>query len=128
MTTYAVHRRKDRAEVYRYTADAPVEWAGYALATHTHDPIPDAVLPSPAARPAQQWPTLEFLLRFTAAERIDARKLRVSDPPMNDFFSLLEMSETIHSDDKNTRLGMGYLTVKGVLTPERMAVILGDAA
>lgn len=126
MTTYVVTQKSTGTEVYRYTADAVVEWAGYPLATHTHDPMPDAVLPSPAARPAQQWPTLDFLLRFTTTERITARALRATDAVLNDFFSLLDLSDVIHSDDKNTRRGMGYLVVLKVLTAERMAVVLGD--
>ena len=127
MTTYTVHRRKDGAEVYRYTADAPVEWAGLEVATHTHDAMPEAAQPVTPTRPPQQWPTLDFLLRFSPTERITARALRATDAMLNDFFSLLDLSDTIHSDDKNTRRGMSYLVMLKVLTAERMAVILGDA-
>lgn len=126
MPTYAVHRLKDGAEVYRYTADATVDW-GFDPATHTHDLVPDAAKAARDARPPQQWAPLDFLLRFTAPERMQARKLRATDPVLNDFFSLLDLSDAVHSDDKNTRMGMGYLVMLGVLTPERMAVILGDA-
>ena len=128
MTTYTVHRRKDGAEVYRYTADAPVEWAGLELATHTHDAAPDAAPPAPPTRAPQEWTPADFLLRFTSAERILARKLRDSDPVLDDFFSLLELSDLVHSDNKNTRRGVGYLVMLGVLTAERMAAILGDTA
>ena len=127
MTIYAVHRRTDGAEVYRYTAEAVVEWAGFELATHTHDPVPEAAQSVTPTRPPQQWLTLDFLLRFTATERITARALRTTDAALNDFFSLLDLSDTIHSDDKNTRRGMSYLVMLKVLTPERMLVILGDA-
>lgn len=126
MTTYAVHRRTDAAEVYRYTADVVVDW-GFDPATHTHDVVPDAAQPVPPARHPQQWPTLDFLLRFTSTERITAHALRATDPVLNDFFSLLDKSDIIHSDDKNTRRGMGYLVMLKVLTAERMSVILGDA-
>lgn len=127
MATYAVHRIKDGVEVYRYTADAVIEWSGFELDAHTHDPVPDAAQIARDARPPQQWATLDFLLRFTPAERILARKLRSTDPILNDFFSLLDLSDFVHSDDKNTRRGMGYLVMLGVLTAERMAAILGDA-
>ena len=127
MTTFAVHRRPDGVEVYRYTADAPVEWSDCAFADTTHDPVPDtATVVQPPPNP-QQWPTLDFLLRFSPTERITARALRATDAMLNDFFSLLDLSDTIHSDDKNTRRGMSYLVVLKVLTPERMLVILGDA-
>lgn len=127
MPTYIVSRRIDGAEVYRYTADAPTEWSGFEFATHVHLVQPDVVV-LPAARPPQQWTAVEFLLRFTPAERMLARKLRETDPVLEDFFGLLELSEYIHSDDRNTRLGMGYLVMQGVLTPARRGAILGDPA
>lgn len=36
MTTYIVTRKSDGQEVYRYNADAPIEWSGMEFATHDH--------------------------------------------------------------------------------------------
>ena len=126
MPTYVVCRRDTGAEKMRYTSNSVVEWQDCELETHTHTAIPD-VIQAVVVRTVQQWPTLDFLLRFTATERITARALRTTDAALNDFFSLLDLSDTIHSDDKNTRRGMNYLVMLKVLTAERMAVILGDA-
>lgn len=36
MPQYIVTRKSDGAEVYRYQADTPIEWAGMSFADHTH--------------------------------------------------------------------------------------------
>ena len=127
MPTYAVHRRTDGTELMRYTADAVIEWQGCELAACTHTALPDAV-PAAAPPPApQEWAPIDFVRRFEPAERIFARRLRDTDPILDDFFALLDMSSMLHSDDREMRLGMGYLVQLGVLTPARRNIILGDA-
>lgn len=127
MPTYVVINKDSGLEVFRYTADAVIEWQGCELAVCTHTALPDAV-PAAAPRPApQEWAPIDFLRRFTPAERISARRLRDTDPILNDFFALLEMTSTVHSDDRDMRLGMGYLVQLGVITPARRNIILGDA-
>lgn len=39
MSAYIVIRKTDGAEVYRYSAGAPVEWMGMEFATHHHNAI-----------------------------------------------------------------------------------------
>lgn len=39
MTIYQVTRISDGVDVYRYAADAPIEWDSMGFATHTHTPI-----------------------------------------------------------------------------------------
>jgi hypothetical protein len=39
MTIYQVTRKSDGVDVYRYAADAPVEWGTMGFDTHTHTPI-----------------------------------------------------------------------------------------
>ena len=126
MTTYIVTRKSDGAEVYRYGAEAPIEWVGFEFATHDHVQAPDPVEPqAPAA--VYEWPRLDFLRRFTPAERIAIRTERVTDPILNDFFSLLEQAITVHSNDPDTQAGMGYLVQIGKLTAARRDEILGGA-
>lgn len=36
MPTYAVIRKSDQVEVYRYSADVPIEWTGFEFTTHDH--------------------------------------------------------------------------------------------
>jgi hypothetical protein len=126
MTTYAVIRKTDQVEVYRYSADAPVEWAGMEFAEFDHTVVPDPVLDPPPA-PVYQWEPLVFLRRFTVPERVAARATRVSDPILNDFFSLLEMAPLVHSNDPDVQAGMGYLVAIGIVTPTRRDEIMGVA-
>jgi hypothetical protein len=41
MSEYVVTRKTDGGEVYRYQADAPVEWNGMEFATHDHTLVPE---------------------------------------------------------------------------------------
>lgn len=127
MTTYVVHRRADGVELMRYTADAVVEWQGCELAICSHDIVADE-LPPYSPPPPQTWERTEFLRRFTAAERILAKRLRASDPILDDFWGLLESSPEVHSYDPDLRRGLGYLVMLGVLTRDRATTIVGDAA
>lgn len=127
MPTYIVTRKSDGQEVYRYGgADAPIEWVGFEFATHDHTVMPDPVDP-PTPPSVYEWPRLDFLRRFTMAERIPIRNARLTDPILNDFFSLLEQADIIHSNDPDTMAGMGYLVQQGLLTAARRDEILGGA-
>jgi hypothetical protein len=127
MTTYAVIRKSDRVEVYRYTADAPIEWDGMGFDEYDHVVVPDPVPPPPPPPPRFVWTGIDFLRRFTVTERIAARTGRTTDPILNDFFSLLEMADIAHSDDQDVIAGMGYLVMIGILTAARRNEILGIA-
>jgi len=52
---YAVIEKASGLEVYRYEADAPVEWNEWGFATHNHVPVPPAAVPSeiPTVDPAR---------------------------------------------------------------------------
>ena len=57
MNTYIVIRRDTDAEVYRYSADVPIEWTGFEFATHDHIQMAEPVDPEPivpADRP-EDW-------------------------------------------------------------------------
>ena len=129
MTIYAVTLRETGAEVYRYSASAPVEWQGFEFAAHDHVAQPDAPPPdAPPPPPPQQWELTEFLRRFTSAERIAAKSRRTTDSVLDDLWTLLESSPVIHSVDTDLRRGLGYLVHIGVLTADRRLAILGDVA
>lgn len=124
MTTYVVTNKISGAEVYRYSADAPIEWSGFEFITHDHaenvdvTPVVDPVVTQ------QVWSPVDFLRRFTPAERIGARAARKTDPILDDFYALLEQSPQILSDDPDVALGLGYMAQQGLLTVERMTEIL----
>ena len=123
MTTYVVTLRSTGAEAYRYNADAPIEWSGFEFATHDH--VEQVEVSAPVApAPRQEWTPVDFLRRFTPAERMLARATRKVDPILDDFYALLEQSPMIFSDDPDVQMGLGYMTQQGLLTVERMGEIL----
>jgi len=126
VANYIVTRKSDGREVYRYAADAPIEWVGFEFASHDHVEAP-AVAPPPATSPVLQWGQTEFLRRFEAAERIAIRAARKTDAVLDDFFCLLESTDVVHNNDPDTVLGMGYLVQQGHLTAARRDEILGVA-
>lgn len=126
MTTYSVIDRSTGGEVYSYAADSRVEWAGFEFATHDHVEVPDAVHVSHPP-PLVVWTPIDFLRRFTPAERILARAERKADPILDDFYSLLERAAEVRSDDADVALGLQYMMQMGYLSPGRSTEILGGA-
>jgi hypothetical protein len=55
MTTYVVTRKSDGEEVYRYDADAPIEWSGWEFATHEHNPLAEPPEPEPDPVVPAEW-------------------------------------------------------------------------
>lgn len=125
MTTYVVFRKDTGEEVMRYTAPAPVEWAGCGFDTTDHVAQPDSLPVEQEIPPEETWERTVFLRRFTPAERILARNLRKTDPILNDFWDLLESAPEVHSHDPDLRRGILYLVALGALTQARASEILG---
>ena len=126
MTTYVVTRKSDGQEVLRYEADAPVEWVGFEFAQFTHAVLVES---APAVEPAPVfvWDRIDFMRRFTSAERIAAREREGTDPIMADFFDLLRQAPVVRSNDLDVAAGLGYMTAVGILATGRAAEILGGA-
>lgn len=55
---------------------------------------------------------VNFLLLFTGAERVAARALRATDPIIDDFWKLLEISTTIDLGLQVTKDGVAYTLTK----------------
>lgn len=55
MSLFVVSVTATGAEVYRYEAPVPVEWAGMEFATHTHTALPDTTPALPPARNPADW-------------------------------------------------------------------------
>ncbi len=64
MTIYQVTRISDGRDVYRYAAEAPIEWDGMGFDTHTHTPMIQET-PAPAAGP-RRLTKLAFIGRIGA--------------------------------------------------------------
>ena len=68
---------------------------------------------------------LEFLRKFTAAERIQIREAAKVDPIIFDAMDLLDLAEFISLQDQDTMNLVGYLAQQGILQPARVMEILG---
>lgn len=55
MTVYIVTRIADGVEVYRYDADAPVEWPGMEFGAHAHTAAPAPQEPEPPHVDPDDW-------------------------------------------------------------------------
>lgn len=123
MTTYVVSRKSDQVEVYRYNADAPIEWAGMEFATHDH--AGEAVDgPEDVPVVAMVWTKLEYLRRFTQAERIAIRGVAKMVPELDDYLQLLELADEVRSDDPDIVGALAMLEGAGLIGAGRAGEIL----
>lgn len=81
--------------------------------------------PEPAAnRPAAVLSRLEFLRRFTQAERQAIRSARAQSVELDDFMFLLEIAETVRLDNDDVMAGLAMLEGAGLLAAGRASEIL----
>lgn len=129
MTTYAVIRKADQQEVYRYAHTGPVEWAGMRFDTHDHVAQPDADAPPPAPpAPPVKISRLAFISRFTDAEAITidlaGQGATVQAAGMRRYMQKVNAAEFIDLNRVDTRTGVQALEAVGILAAGRAAVIL----
>jgi hypothetical protein len=67
---------------------------------------------------------LEFLDKFTQAERISIKQARGVSPALDDYLYLLELAQEVNLDSNNTRSGVNMLEQAGLLGVGRAAEIL----
>lgn len=131
MTTFAVIRKADQAEVYRYDAPAAVEWGGMEFATHDHVAQPDVVAPPPPPPAPVKITRLAFLNRFTDAEAITidlaSQGATVNAASMRRYMQKVNAAEFIDLTRPDTRAGVQALQSVGILAAGRAAVILDTA-
>lgn len=103
----------------RKTFDSRPEGFDWNPATCDFDaPLPVQVDPIKA---------IEFMRRFTFAERTAIRAARTSDPAVDDFFDLLVVAGTVHVNDPDMIAGVNYLVSVNLIAADRVAVLLsGD--
>ncbi len=125
MTTYTVTRKSDSQEVYRYSADAPIEWSGMEFATHEHAPEADTSGITDVTPTSYTWTKLEYLRRFTQAERIAIRAAAKAIPELEDYLQLLELASEVRSDDPDIMGALQMLEAGGLIAAGRAQEILG---
>lgn len=136
MSTFAVIRKSDGREVYRYTSDAPVEWQGFEFATHNHVPV---LVPPSSEPPIDVSPVriskLAFRNRFTQVEKTTiefAATDNPNDPPQKRQLAaalraqLADQRDAVWIDLKraDTRSGVAQLEALGLIAAGRAKIIL----
>lgn len=111
-----------------YTADVPDnaangdEWDGVTL---TKPVIVEPVPGEPVATYAKVSP-VEFMLLFTAQERVAIKASRTTDPVIDDFMDIIEDPRLTHVDLglASTQEALDYLTTASKIAAGRKAEIL----
>ena len=130
MPTYRVTRKADGAEVYRYQADAPVEWQGMEFATHDHTLVDEPAPPPEPELPPQAWhiTKLAFRSRFTSVERttltLAARQATPQGASVQTYLDDVQAAQFIDLKRPDTRAGVLGLEAGGLLAAGRAAQIL----
>lgn len=128
MTTYVITRKSDGQEVYRYTAEAPIEWQGMEFATHDHVALPE--LPAEPSSPPTMYggrrdlAVLEFMRLLTPTERITIRMASAQNALIADYLDLMYHAEIVHLDDTDTSNALYMMEQAGILGAGRAAEIL----
>ena len=87
MPEYIVTRKTDGAEIYRYNADAPIEWSGMEFADHDHvEAAPVVTEPAPQADPTR-WRIYvgSFFDRFGAALNLNDKQINAVYKRLNNW-------------------------------------------
>lgn len=125
MTTFVVTNLATGAEVYRYEADAAIEWAGLEFATHDHTEL--VALPAePTLLEPRRLTKLDFIGRLAPEEFAQVLVAAKTDPGVEMFVKMLDWTTadpdgtSINLDDERTVTG-----VRTLFSAERADAILG---
>jgi len=79
----------------------------------------------PAAAPtARDLTPVQYLKRFTQAERIAIRAAAASNPVVNDYLQLMNaVTDVVHLDDPDTVAGLNAMEAAGLIGTGRAAAI-----
>ena len=86
-------------------------------------PAPVAAVAPPPPAPVTVISRLDFLRRFTRAERIALRAAEATDPVVADFLLMLTLAEDVDLTSPDVTEGLAYLEANGFVTAERGATI-----
>ena len=86
-------------------------------------PAPVAAVAPPPPAPVTVVSRLDFLRRFTRAERIALRAAETTDPVVADFLLMLTLAEDVDLTSPDVTEGLAYLEANSFVTAERGAAI-----
>jgi Tfp pilus assembly protein PilN len=102
------------------------QWVACDATVTAGDSYAGGVFSRPAAPtpPRQPITKIEYLRRFTQAERVAIRVAAESNHIVNDYVELLNATATLHLDDPDVIAGVNQLEQAGLLVAGRAAEIL----
>jgi len=121
---FIVTNKATGSEIYRYQADAPIEWSGMGFDTHDHtlEPADDVI--TDVVPNSYTWSKLEYLRRFTQDERIAIRAAAKQVPQLDDYLELLALASEVRSDDPDIVAALAMLEGAGLIAAGRAQEIL----
>ena len=124
-----VERHLDaNGKAYEFVYNAPAELDVDAVLTARATRI-DAELAAQAEAEAEAvqgalpLTHLQFMTRFTMAERLAIRAAAKADPVIDDFLELLSISDYVYPTHPMTQAGLQYMVSQGLLTEERASEV-----
>lgn len=121
---YVVTNKATGAEVYRYEAEAPIEWQGMEFATHAHTEFI-------AEEGAPQEPTnlgqiskIDYMERFTDGELEGIFAAAKISPAVEVWLEKFKLAEFINLADPRTLAGLQALEACGLIGAGRAMEIL----
>lgn len=126
MSTYAVTRKADEVEVFRYSNDVPVEWSGMGFDTHDHTLVADPAVPAPepVALIGRRMSKLDYLRLFTQEERIAIRAAGKVNTVVEDYLHLLELTDEVNTGDAEVGEALAMMETAGLLAAGRRDEVL----
>lgn len=120
---YVVIDKVTLSEIYRYQADAAIEWEGMEFNKYNHNLLvmQDEQLSKPVGK---LFSKLAYLRRFTQEERINIRTAAEQNRQLSDYLSMLELAEEINTEDIDTVEAVTMLEQIGLLSVGRAYEVL----
>ena len=120
MANWIVEDRITGEVAYAYGADVATDFPEYPFAQYNHFRQKE-VEAAPVPRTITK---LEYLRRFTTAERVAIRAAASENPVLDDYLKLMELAQEINLDDPDTVAAVQMLEQSGLIAAGRAAEVL----
>ena len=120
VANWIVESRITGEVAYAYGADQPDHFGTFPLEQYNHIRQKE-VEAAPVPRTITK---LEYLRRFTTAERVAIRAAAAANPVLDDYLKLMELAQEINLDDADTIAAVQMMEQSGLIAAGRAAEIL----
>ena len=121
---YVVTNKAAGAEIYRYEAEAPIEWSGMEFAAHDHTPLPEQSAPAEVQPTLGPISKLAYMERFTDAELAAIYGAAQASLAVEVWLEKFKLAELIDLADPRTLIGLQALEANGLIGPDRALEIV----